>query len=95
MCARVETVTQENSRLHVELRKSLEARIDAVTQQQPTHQKPPKPGGRSAGEVGRSEALQQQLAAISKDRDNYRDLLQKMSQELELSQRNDQVGLED
>lgn len=90
MCSRVEKVTQENSRLHAELRKSLEVRIEAVTQL-PVYQKPKSGGGESVRQRG-LETLQQQLSAITRDRDNYRELLKKMSQELELLQRNDQVS---
>lgn len=89
MCSRVEKVTQENSRLHTELRKSLEVRIEAVTQQ-PTYQQPKSNGG-PVGEEGLG-TIQQQLNVVTKDRDNYRELLKKMSQELELLQRNDQVS---
>lgn len=83
MSARIEQVTMENTELHAELRKCLEAQIQTATGS--------GAGGASVNEV--MVTLQQQLEMISRDRDSYRDLLKKASQELELVQRNDQVSI--
>lgn len=88
MTSRVEHVTQENARLHSELRKSLEVRIQASTQ-------PGSRGLKSSGGVDIGSALdtlQQRLEIVTKDRDSYRDLLKNTSHELDLLQRNDQVS---
>lgn len=89
MCARVEKVTQENSRLHAELRKSLEARMEAVTNSFQQHE---STGGSITGASVARARLEHQLDAVTKDRDNYRDLFKKASQELELLQQNEQVS---
>ena len=84
MTQRVEQVTEENSRLHLELRKNLEAQIHAATQS----------GSKMSGraDVGDMlKTLQQQLDMVTRDRDTYQDLLKKTSRELELVQRSDQV----
>lgn len=86
MAQRVEQVTEENSRLHLELRKNLEVQIHAATQ----------PGSKSRS--GRADVedmlrtLQQQLDTLTKDRDTYQELLKKTSHELELLQKTDQVN---
>lgn len=84
MRSRVEQVTDENSRLHSEVRKSLEARIEVATQ---------KSGSLPSSSPRLSlEALQQQLDTVVRDRDSYRELLKKTSQELDLLQKSDQVS---
>ena len=90
MCSRVEKVTQENSRLHAELRKSLEARMEAVTQSSYQHRE--STGGSISGVSVTRARLEQQLDTVTKDRDNYRDLFKKASQELELLQQGVQVS---
>lgn len=85
MTSRVEQVTQENARLHSELRKSLEARIEAVTQSS-------SKSSSGVGFGGVMDALQQQMEMVNKDRDNYRELLKKTANELDLLQRIDQVS---
>lgn len=87
MTQRVEQVTEENSRLHLELRKNLEAQIQSAT-------KSGAAGSRLSGraDVGDMlKTLQQQLDMTTKDRDTYQDLLKKTSRELEMLQRRDQV----
>lgn len=85
MTLRVEQVAQENARLHSELRKSLEARIEAVTQSGST-------GSKSSSVGVLMDTLQQQLEMVTKDRDNFRELLKKTANELDLLQKMDQVG---
>ncbi len=90
MTSRVEQVTQENSRLHSELRKSLEARIETATQSGSGGSK--FASGVNVGEV--VDTLQQQLEMVIRDRDNFRELMKKASNELEILQKIDQVGKE-
>lgn len=87
MTQRVEEVTEENSRLHLELRKNLEAQIQAATQS----------GSKSAGRADVGDmlnTLQQQLDMVTKDRDTFQDLLRKTSHELDLCRQRDQVRTE-
>lgn len=86
MTSRVEQVTQENARLHSELRKSLEARIETITQSGSSTT------SSGIGVGGVMDALQQQMEMVTKDRDNYRELLKKTANELDLLQRIDQVS---
>ena len=88
MTSRVEQITQENTRLHSELRKSLEARIETVAHSSSTGLK----SSSGVGVGGVMDTLQQQLETVMKDRDSYRDLLRKTSNELDLLQRIDQVS---
>lgn len=88
MASRIEQVTVENSRLHSELRKSLEMRIDQATQSASAGGKRGS-DGTMKNVVG---TLQQQLEMVTEDRDNYRDLLRKTTNELEIMQKSDQVS---
>lgn len=86
MASRIEQVTVENSRLHCELRKSLEIRIDQATQ---------SAGGKRSSDGNMKNVvgtLQQQLEMVTEDRDNYRDFLRKTTNELEIMQKSDQVS---
>lgn len=85
MAARIEQVTQENSRLHSELRRSLETQIQAATESGSLRLK-------SSGGADALDALKQQLEMVTRDRDSYQELLKKTSHELELVQRSDQVS---
>ncbi len=91
MSQRVEQVTEENSRLHLELRKNLEAQIHAATQSGAVGSK--LSGRADVGDM--LKTLQQQLDMMTKDRDTYHDLLKKTSRELELVQRSDQVSFKE
>ena len=85
MALRVDEVTEENARLHLELRRNLEAQIQAATQAEPG-----KGSGRT--DVGDMlNTLQQQLDMITKERNSYQELLKKTSRELDLCQRRDKV----
>ena len=89
MTSRVEKVTEENSQLHSELRKSIEAQIQAATLSSSGKSKL-----RDNGSVNEMlDTLQKQLEVVSTDRERYRDLLKKTSEELEILHRNDQVSI--
>lgn len=85
LTSRVQEITDENSKLHSELRKNLESQL--------------KPSSTIVGGVtgvgGGSvvvEAMQQQMDVLSKERDSYIDLWRQTSKELEAVQKNNQVN---
>ena len=94
MASRIDQVTAENTRLHRELRKSLEVRIDQATQSSSAGGKRNSDGWGSDGNMKNvMGTLQQQLEMVTEDRDNYRDLLRKTTNELEVMQKSDQVSV--
>lgn len=83
MASSVEEITKENAYLHKELRKNLEGQMMS-TQSCSSQLK------FSKGD-GVVDSLQQQLEMVMKERDNFRNMLKKTSQELEITQRTEQV----
>ena len=81
-------IIEENSKLHTELRKSLEAQLQSSMGQG---------GGASTGGGGVStvivEGLQQQVDLLCKERDSYVDLWRQTTSELETLQKSEQVRL--
>lgn len=75
----MEQITQENARLHSELRKSLEAQLHASTK------------GTSGSINTAVEGLQQQMDILSKERDSYIELWKQTSKELDMAQKSEQV----
>ena len=77
----------ENTKLHLELRKALEAQLQMSTGQG---------GGASSGGGGVStvviDGLRQQLDLLSKERDSYIDLWRQTTTELETLQRSEQAS---
>lgn len=85
MSSRVQEITEENTKLHSELRKSLESQLksSSTTVRGVT------------GEVGGGvvvEAVQKQMDVLSKERDSYIDMWRQTSKELEIVQKNEQVN---
>lgn len=83
MSSTVEQITDENRRLHSELRKTIECQIQRCQNSSQTM---------SSSTESAIGTLQQQLDMVLKDRDSYRGLLKRTSQELEVLQKSDQVG---
>lgn len=79
----MQQITEENTRLHTELKRTLEAQLQAST------------GGGSEGEVSMvvANGLQQQVDMLSKERDSYIDLWQQTTTELKALQKSHQASL--
>lgn len=77
MTSRVEQVTEENTRLHSELRKNLESQIEVAT--------------KGTAVKGVVDSLQKELEMAFKERDSLQNMLKKTSQELQIMQRSEQV----
>ena len=79
----MQEITEENTRLHTELKRTLEAQLQAST------------GAGSEGEVSMvvANGLQQQVDMLSKERDSYIDLWQQTTTELKALQKSHQVNL--
>ena len=75
----------ENSKLHSELRRSLEAQLQASTGQG---------GGASGGGVSTVvvKGFQEQIDLLSKERDSYIDLWRQTNSELENLQKSEQAS---
>lgn len=86
LSSRVQEIIEENSKLHTELRKSLEAQLQSSMGQG---------GGASSGVGGVSTVivggLQQQLDLLSKERDSYVELWRQTTSELDTLQKSEQV----
>ena len=78
----MQEITEENTRLHTELRRTLEAQLQAST------------GAGGEGEVSMvvANGLQQQVDMLSKERDSYIDLWQQTTTELKALQKSHQVN---
>ncbi len=77
---RVGEIVEENTKLHSDLRKSLESQLRSSGA-----------GARDGGGV--IEAVQEQLDILSRERDNYIDLWRQVSKELDAVQSNNRVSL--
>ena len=86
LSSRVQEIIEENSKLHTELRKSLEAQLQSSMGQ----------GGEASSGVGGVSTvivggLQHQLDLLSKERDSYVELWRQTTSELETLQKSEQV----
>ncbi len=79
LVARVQEITDENTKLHSDLRKSLESRLKSPT--------------RVSGGSVQVEAVQEQMDILSRERDSHVDLWRQTTRELEILQRSDRVSL--
>ena len=82
---RVQVIVDENGRLHSELKRSLEAQLQASTGQE---------GGASGGGVSAVvvKGYQEQIDMLSKERDSYVDLWRQTNSELENLQKSEQAS---
>ncbi len=76
LLARVQEITDENTKLHSDLRKSLESQL-----------KSPATGGSV-----QVKAVQEQMDILSRERDSHVDLWRQTTRELETLQRSDRVS---
>ena len=83
LSSRVQEITEENTKLHSELRKSLESQLKSSSA---------TVRGEGGGGSVVVEAVQQQMDVLSKERDSYIDMWRQTSKELEIVQKNDQVN---
>ncbi len=79
LVARVQEITDENTKLHSDLRKSLESRL--------------KSPACVNGESVQVEAVQEQMDILARERDSHVDLWRQTTRELEILQRSDRVSL--
>ena len=84
LTARVQEITEENSKLHSDLRKSLESQLKSSSSR----------GERGVSNGGGAvvEAVQEQMNILSRERDSYIDLWRQASKELESLQKSERVS---
>ncbi len=76
LVARVQEITDENTKLHSDLRKSVESQLNSP----------------AAGGSVQVKAVQEQMDIISRERDSHVDLWRQTTRELEILQRSDRVS---